>query len=431
MMRSLPRAAALLLVVLACAATGVALGASSAPRDSSPTDSPLAGDRVGSDIRQLDPPPRVTAKAWLVQDAVTDETVAAVDPSTPRPIASLAKLMTALVALDVVSPTDLIKVPAAVNDLPADAAMMGLRAGETWKAGDLIRAMLVYSANDAALTLASHVGKGDIDVFVADMNARAKELQLDDTNFTSPTGLDVGGVESTSSPLDLVTIARDVYADPLAKSAMSTPKLTLTRPTGGRPIVLTNRNPLIGTYAGVDGVKTGFTDQAGYMLISHDVDAETNGSWFVVTANSSTEKTRASDNAALLDWIRPFRVEALVAEGGEPIASVPVLHSPQRVQVFVCDDLNASVRVGQRLKREVVLPGAVKPPISAGDELGELRVQVGDADARSAQLCSATNVKVKGWRDYLRSGASDADDAWRLGVEEVQHRYRRVTGGKS
>lgn len=428
MFRTLARTTAALLV--ACSlATGVALAADVAGTadPSAPAPDAAAGG-VSSNVEQLAPPPKVTAKAWLVQDALTGETVAAQDPTTPRPIASLAKLMTALVAIDRLQDDTPVKVPAAVNTLPADAAVMGLKPGEVWPAGELLRAMLVYSANDAALTLASQVGGGDVDAFVQAMNDRASDLDLTSTRFTSPTGLDVGGVESTSSPLDLVTLAGIVYKDPVARAAMSTKTLTLKRPGSGEKIVLPNRNPLMGVYDGVDGVKTGFTDQAGYMLISHQKDVDTGGAWFVVTANSSSEATRASDNAALLDWIRPFRTTVLLVEGGAEVATVPVLHSSRRVHVFACDDLDVGVRVGQRLTRQLILPEAVKPPIAAGDEIGALRVKVGTADAVETKLCSSTTIHASGWRARAALLGGEVGEAWRLGTDEVDRTYRRVTG---
>src|SRR5690606_450402 len=158
------------------------------------------------------------------------------------------------------------------NELSADASRMDARAGEQWPAQDLFDAMLAHSANDAALALAAHVTDGDQAAFVQLMNERAKQLGLSDTEFASATGLDSPGATSRSTPVDLVVLAEQVLQQPKAAAAVAIKDLRLTRPSGGEQIVLPNRNPLLGSYPGVDGIKTGFTDDAGYMLVLHHKD---------------------------------------------------------------------------------------------------------------------------------------------------------------
>lgn len=426
------------LLLPAVVATTCAIGAQAAdsaapaaPSSSARIERQLKDDRSGESIADVSPPPKVTAKSWLVYDEGSREPVAGLDPTTPRPIASLAKLMTAVVVVERAQGSADVKIPAAVNDLPADAAVMGLRAGETWKMEDLLRGMLVYSANDAALALAVHVGK-DEQSFVDLMNDRAKDLQLNDTRFASATGLDRLGGLSSASAVDLVALAETALADADIAAAVATPKLELTRPgaaAGDQPIELRNRNPLLGSYDGVDGVKTGFTDQAGYMLVVHQVDEATEGRLIVVTASSTSEATRASDARALLDWARPLRSNVLVAESGEQVAKVPVLHDRgSQVRVFVCDDLEISARVGQRVKTSIVLPEMVKPPISAGDEIGELRTSVAGADAGTVPLCSATTIADDGWRGRVRTAARNYDTAWDAGIDEVERTWAKLAG---
>ncbi|MCW2955378.1 MAG: Serine-type D-Ala-D-Ala carboxypeptidase [Thermoleophilia bacterium] len=426
-----PRTRALLMVVLvASGATGaVARGATS---DVDPPtkriERQLASDRDES-LTDLVPPPAVTAKSWLVYDDTANEPIAAKDPATVRPIASLAKLMTALVVVDRLALDDVVTIPAAVNELPADASVMGARAGEKWPAGDLLRAMLGHSANDAAIALAAHVGDGDQAAFVDLMNQRADDLALSSSTFASPTGLDAPGAANTSTPIDLVALAETALLDADIRAAVRAEKVSLVNPRTKEPLELVNRNPLVGAYAGVDGVKTGFTDAAGYMFIAHHVDPETKAQLLVVTASSTSEATRASDAAALLDWARPLRSDLLLVEGGEQLGSIPVLHTNRRVQVFACDDLVATVRVGQRIEQEIVVPEALKPPISRGDEVGTLRVVAGAADVLSVPICSDTSIALDGLRDRLQLYAGDYEAAWDAGIDEVRDTWRSVRGG--
>lgn len=412
-------------LILLCAGVGVGAGLAGAAQ------SPTGADRTadgGTPITEIVPPPAVTADAWVVYDELAKEPIAGAEANTARPIASLAKLMTALVTVERAQQSAIVTVPAAVNVLPADAAVMGLRAGEQWSVGDLLRGMLVHSANDAAVALAVHVAKSE-DAFVDLMNDAAEERKLTNTRFASASGLDLAGPQSTASPLDLVLLTEAALADPDIADAVALREVSFQRPgttAAADKIVLKNRNPLLTKYPGVDGVKTGFTDAAGYMLITHHVDAETQGRLIVVSAQSSSEATRITDGRALLDWGRSLRHEVLVAEGGDEIGSVPILHSGERVEVFVCDDLNLTGRIGQGVRTDVVLPRMVEGPISPGDEIGELRAKLPGADTVSVPLCSSTRVRKNTLGGRLRTALEEYDTAWDAGTEEVTDAWRKL-----
>ncbi len=394
------------------------------------------------------PPPPVTASGWLVYDAGAREPIAGVETGTPRPIASLAKLMTALVVVERLDLDTTVTIPATVNELGADASRMDARAGEKWRAGDLLLATLVHSANDAALALATHVGKGSEAAFVDLMNERAEKLGMADSRFASSTGLDAPGRSSTSTPVDLVALTEAALGEQPIADAVATRTLRLTRPGGGALDPLPNRNPLLGSYDGVDGVKTGFTDAAGYMLVVHQSDEKTGGTLIVVTVASKDEDARAADSRALLDWARPLRQRLLVVEGGEPLGTIPVQRSDEHVAIFACDNLTASVRVGQRLVQEVVVPRSIAPPVQAGDEIGELRVRAsgmgaagdGDGDPSEAAaavpstvgttvvpVCAGSDIAKLGTWDRIVDRARDWRSAWKLGADEVEDAWSSIT----
>jgi D-alanyl-D-alanine carboxypeptidase (penicillin-binding protein 5/6) len=445
--RGIARGAALCALAAVLLAGGVAFATAAEGDDAAAdTTAPATQDpseRIARQLTEADgdgltdeyPPPKVTARGWLVYDADTDEPIAGVEATTPRPIASLAKLMTALVAVERIDPDELVTIPQAVNDLPADASRMDARAGEKWPAKDLLRAMLVTSANDAALAFAAHLGDGSEARFVELMNDKAEELGLDDTTFASATGLDAPGKSSTSTPVDLVALAREALRDDAIRSAVAEKQVTLTRPNGQKLEPLPNRNPLLGTYDGVDGVKTGFTDAAGYMLLTHHVDTATDGDLLVATFASSTEKTRISDARALLDWARPLRQRIRVIEGGTALGSIPVQRSDARIDVFACDDLVMSARVGQRLVQEVVVPRSIAAPVSEGDEIGELRIRVGTPAEQDDELdppasipvCAGNSARARTRTDRILDYATDYRLAWRSGVDEVEDAWSSLT----
>lgn len=376
------------------------------------------------------PPPKVSARGWLVYDARAHEPIAGVESATARPIASLTKLMTAFIVVDRLDLDAMVTIPASVNDLPADASRMDARAGEKWRAGDLLNATLVHSANDAALALATHVGKERGEAgFVELMNEYADDLGMPDTTFHSSTGLDGPGTSSTSTPIDLVVLTEAALAQAPIAAAVKIPVLRLKRPNGQQLDPLRNRNPLLGSYDGVDGVKTGFTDSAGYMLIVHQVDAKTGGELIVATFASNSEQTRISDSTKLLDWARPLRQQLLVVEGGTPLGSVPVQRSDEHVAVFACDDLLLSGRVGQRITQETALPRSIAPPVTEGDEIGTLTVRTvvpetsDDGDApppTTIPVCAGDTIPEQGTWDRTLDYARDWRSAWNIGIDEVE-----------
>jgi D-alanyl-D-alanine carboxypeptidase (penicillin-binding protein 5/6) len=182
---------------------------------------------------------------------------------TPRPPASLAKLLAALVILEKGwNPDSTVRVSS--NAAAADGTRVGLRAGENLMARDALTAMLVRSANDACQALVE-LASGTESSFAARMNARAKELGLIQSHFVSPCGLDAVGQYTT---------VRDLLR--LAAAAIRHPEIALRgraqsaeiRTLGGRVLRFNSTNALIGREPGAIGLKSGFTSQAGKCLIA-------------------------------------------------------------------------------------------------------------------------------------------------------------------
>jgi len=184
-------------------------------------------------------------------------------PDLPRAPASLAKLMTALVAVEAGLPAGgWIRVSR--RAAAETGARLGLRAGEEVAAGDALAAMLVASANDACAALAEHVA-GSREALVARMNRRAAELGLAGTSFEDPCGHDRPGQRTTAA--DLMALARAVLAIPLLRGTVARTEVTVAT-RGGRHLRATTRNALLGRARGVRGVKTGTTAAAGRSVVA-------------------------------------------------------------------------------------------------------------------------------------------------------------------
>jgi D-alanyl-D-alanine carboxypeptidase (penicillin-binding protein 5/6) len=207
--------------------------------------------------------------------------------------------------------------------LPAQDSQIHLVPGERMSVHDLLIALMLPSADDAAEDLAYNVGHGSVSRFVAMMNARARELHLTHTHYTTPIGLDTPG--NYSSAHDLVTLARYLLrSEPFIKAVVSKKSAVLR--TGYHVRVVTNRNTLVARYPWVNGVKTGHTLQAGYVLVASG--ARDGMTLIGVVLGTPSEAARDASALALLSYgFENFGFRTPV-HAGEVLARVRVKGQP-------------------------------------------------------------------------------------------------------
>jgi D-alanyl-D-alanine carboxypeptidase (penicillin-binding protein 5/6) len=221
-------------------------------------------------------------------DAESDHVLVSRNADARLAPASLTKMMTALVALDRAPLTETIR---ATERSLSEPTIIGLDPGETMPLEYMLYGLLLNSGNDAALAIAETLGGGSIDRYVGWMNERAQTMGLRNTHFANPNGLDQAG--HYSSARDLAEIARAVMAEPTLARIVGTRRFVYEGPA---LYVFFNSNPLLGQYDGLDGVKTGFTDDAGSCLAASAVQ---NGRRLIsIVLNSSGI---AAETMALLD----------------------------------------------------------------------------------------------------------------------------------
>lgn len=239
------------------------------------------------------PPPEGPAQAWLVADLDSGQILAARDPYATHAPASTIKVLLALVALDAV-PMDA-TVVADAADAKAECNCVGIKAGQTYTARELLDAALLESGNDAANTLAHLLGGRQ--ATVDKMNAKAAALGATSTHTDSPSGLDAPGMDMRTSPHDLAVIFRAALANPVFAEITAQP----SAPFPGRG--LHNQNELMYRYPGVIGGKTGFTDIARKTYV---VAAERDGKRLVVSMMYGLVHeggpTYWDQAASLFDW---------------------------------------------------------------------------------------------------------------------------------
>ncbi len=206
--------------------------------------------------------------------------------------ASTTKIITALVSLDIYELNDVLTVPKGVN---VDGQKMGLFTGEQMKVEDLLYGLLVYSANDAAMTLAINHPDG-YDAFIDAMNKKAIELNMKNSYFENPVGLD-GSSQSTTAK-DLLRVSEVAMRNPTFAKIVGTKSIIVTDITGKTKYNLKNINELLGNTPGVMGIKTGWTENARENLVTF---VERDGHSVIVVILGSQD--RFGETKELIDWI--------------------------------------------------------------------------------------------------------------------------------
>ena len=302
----------------------------------------------------------------------TGQILYAVNPDRRVAIASTTKLMTALITLQHVHR---LSTEFAQNDwYPAAAdSQLGLVPGERMSVHDLLLAMMLPSDDDAAEDLADNVGHGSVDRFVAMMNAEARRLGLRHTHYSTPIGLDTPGNYSTAG--DLAKLAEyDLTHSKFFARIVALKSAVVV--AGGRPVTIVNRNDLVARFPWIDGVKTGHTQQAGYVLVA---SGHRDGmSLISVVLGTPSEQQRDASSLALLDYgfgafttrtpVRPNEVLARPAVQDQPDSHVAVVTARGFQRILPRAD---------RLRLVVQVPRQLRAPLPAQAVVGTVEVIAG------------------------------------------------------
>ena len=329
--------------------------------------------------------PQIAAASWyLVGD--DGSVLARSDAGRERAIASITKLMTAVVVLESAQLTDVVRVSPRAASIGESTVY--LRAGEELTVADLLRATLIPSANDAAEALALHVGRGSADRFVQLMNVKAEELGLTDTHFENPHGLDEPG--HVSSARDATTLVRYALGVPFIRDALS--RSTVALP-GGRSFPTTD--DLLEEWEPLVGGKTGHTRDAGW---SQAAAAERGGVTVYGTVLGSD--SRGARNEALrellaygLDQYR--RVQ--VIDHGRVYAEATTGYGQPAVQLVAPRSIVGALRNGKPLVERVIAPTTLALPVAKGARLGRVEVYDGNRLVAASNLVAAESVAEAGF----------------------------------
>lgn len=243
------------------------------------------------DQSQAPLPPTVPARAYILMDEASGAVLAESGASLRLPPASVTKIATAILLLELGDLDDVVTVDIDYEDLEPDSTVMGLARGDRYTFRDLLYGLMLPSGNDAAVTIARALS-GDETRFVNTMNALAARLELNDTHFTDPHGL--GGPDHYTSARDLATLTRYAFTVPGFAEVV---RETQWDARGSKPIPMWNSNVFLYMYGGADGVKIGYTEEADRTLVA---SATRGGHRLIaVVLGDSYAATHAGN---LLDW---------------------------------------------------------------------------------------------------------------------------------
>ena len=339
--------------------------------------------------------PDVQAPAAILVEASTGDVVFERRADEERPIASTTKLMTALLSLEGIALDDVITAPG--YQAGAGESVIGLRQGERMTARDLLRALLLASANDAAQALAVGLS-GSVGEFVREMNRRAEELGLEDTSYANPIGLDQEG--NHSSARDLVKLAMVLRRKPFFRDTVDLPRAVLRSGARRRPIQ--NRNLLVRNVPMVDGVKTGRTNQAGYVLVG----SATRGGVTVMSAvlGEPSEAARDADSLALLRYGLSRYERRTVLKEGRRLGRADLDSRDDVVDLVAAETVERVLRRGEKARVRVVdAPQELEGPLPAGAEVGTVEVSVRGKVVERIALVTAVAVEEASVGDRIAS----------------------------
>lgn len=331
-------------------------------------------------------PPEITdARAYLVVNGATGETLVARNARARVPIASITKLMTALVALQHLAPDDIVAVTtgaAAVGE-----SSVPLRPGQRITVRDLLEAALIQSANNAAVALGAAAAGGDVRRFVDWMNTRARQLGLRDTRFVRPDGLDVAG--QVSSARDVSILGRVAMRNAIIRDIVRRRSDTIEDGT----FTVRTWNDLLGVVPGLIGVKTGHTDDAGWCQVA--AVRRAGYTIYAVILGSPTREQRNLDLQRLLAWgVSQYRTLRLIRARTYAWATTP--YGRDRVPLVATTPLRRVVRVGRPLVERVVAPATVALPVRRGQPLGRVEIWRGRKLLGSLPLRAGRSVEKPG-----------------------------------
>ncbi len=343
---------------------------------------PAAATLFAEPSTAMPQPPEVAARAFILQDLSTRQTLASRNPDQSVEPASLTKLMTAYLVFQALQSGKL----SLTQDLPVSerawrtgmtgASRSFINVNSRVKVDDLIKGMIVQSGNDATVALAEGVG-GTVEVFVEMMNRQAQVFGLKGTHFANPEGLTAPGHVSTARELSIIA-TRLITDFPNSLPYYSMKEFTFNGIKQG------NRNLLLFRDPTVDGLKTGYTQAAGYCMVAtaqREVPGLKSRRLLSIVLGASSENARAQESQKLLNWGYAAFDTVKLFDANQPVVQVPVWKGrANQLPLGRPEPLVVAVPSGQgaKLRSVVARPDPLVAPFTKGQAVAKLKVYMGE-----------------------------------------------------
>ncbi|MGI6150615.1 MAG: D-alanyl-D-alanine carboxypeptidase family protein [Christensenellales bacterium] len=310
------------------------------------------------------------------------------------PMASTTKIMTALVAIEKGNLSDIVTITAESSGV--EGSSIYLEVGETLTLEELLYGLMLHSGNDAAVAIAIHVG-GSVAGFCEMMNQKARELGANNTNFVNPNGLPANGHYTTAN--DLAKIASAAMKNEQFRKIVGTTAITIPHDGRSWDRALRNKNKLLYSYEGANGIKTGYTKASGRCLVG---GAERNGMQLVSVVLNCSDMY--NDTIAILDYgFANFSRHIVVAKNAV-LGEVNVKNGiEEALEARAKGDIVLTLTEEEVQRAEVVtqMLAVVEAPVEVGDYLGTAEVWLDGAMIASVDLVATVSVQEKTFLHYL------------------------------
>ncbi len=347
-----------------------------------------------SNIYADQPPFDIDAKSALLMDVATGQILYEKNINEQLPPASITKIMTMLLAMEAIESNKITFEDKAL--VSERASKMGgtqlyLEPGESKTVEELMKGIAIRSANDATIALGEYIA-GTEDLFVQQMNERAKQLGMKNTNFVNTNGLDADGHLTTA--YDIALMSKELLKHKAINKWLTTWMDTVIVGKKQSEQSLVNTNKLIKTYSGISGIKTGYTNKSMHCISASATRGDSSFIAVVMAAPSSA--IRFSEAAKLLDYGFANYNSVGLAKKDDIMGSIK-LNKGKEIQLDLVakDDLSILVGKGQEnsVQKEIILPESINAPVLKGDKIGEIVATLDGKEVGRVDIISKDDAK--------------------------------------
>ena len=349
----------------------------------------------------------VDAKSAILIDAGSGTVLFEQNSHDKLPPASVTKVMTMLLIMDAVDNGQIsLKDQVTISERAASmgGSQMYMEPGEQHDLETLMKGIAIASANDGCVAAAEY-HSGSVEIFVENMNKKAKELGMKDTNFVNTNGLPVAN--HYTSAYDIAVMSKELLKYKKPQDWFNTWMTNITVGLPGKKqteLGLTNTNRMIKIYPGANGIKTGFTQEAGYCLSASATKGDL--TLIAVIMGSSTSKIRFAEASKLLDYGFANYDSVKLAEKGEPMGTIMIEKGdPNMINAVAPEDISTLIKKGEKdhIRGELKFNKSILAPIQKGDKVGEMVVYKKDKEIARYPVVSEEKVEKASFFDiYLR-----------------------------